>query len=104
MPRVRKRSTLGTRKVPPSFSRFPLFPFFPFSRPSPVDPCDTTHQSPGSNSSSQSPNSVTWLTVPPMPPSAQGIYRVCPAKGGDPLRQYSSLAGNHPQSASSASD
>ena len=61
----------------------PLLPLFPPS-PSPLDPCGTTHHSPGSNSSSQSPGTVTWLTVPPLPPSAQGTYRVSPTPGTFP--------------------
>ena len=71
---MRKRSSPGTRKVPPSFSRFLFFRFFPFLTPSPLHPGDTTHHSPGSNSSSQSPNTVTWLTFPPLPPSAPGTF------------------------------
>ena len=64
---VRKRSSPGTRMVPPP--------------PSPLVPYDTTHHSPGSNSSSQSPHTLTWLTVPPLAPSAQGTYRVSPKAG-----------------------
>ena len=30
---------------------------------------------------SQSASTVTWLTVPPLPPSAQGTYRVSPTPG-----------------------
>ena len=70
----------GCPPLSPS-SSFPPLPLLP---PPSLDPCDTTHHSPGSNSSSQSPNTVTWLTVPPLPPSAQGTYRVSPTPGTFP--------------------
>ena len=66
--RVRKTSSPGNRKVPPSFSLLLFFPFFPFFPPSPLDPCGTTHQFPGSSSSSHTPPHCHLVDGPPIAP------------------------------------